>query len=111
MKKILIKEISKGQLKLHIEGKPNVDEIMNMLFTAALHTMNNAAMNAPESKRQEVKQYLYDSLNESASLTLQTFMPDNELRPDMTFDAIKEIENREMQKHINKAKAIGALDA
>lgn len=109
MKKILIKQIKHDQIKLHMEGSPSIDEAMAMIFTAALSIMKNAVANAPEDKQEEVRELLYDTMNESASAVLDAFIPEKDLRPDLTYDAIKQYEREQMKKHIAKAKKIGAL--
>jgi hypothetical protein len=41
----------------------------------------------------DLKEDIYDEFNHSASKILEEFIPDHELRPDLTAEAIKKYEN------------------
>lgn len=69
----------------------------NMLLTAVLSAMNAIMEQArrdhlPYKQKQELKEYLFDEFNMAASTLLATFAPDIELRPDLTEEAILEME-------------------
>jgi outer membrane lipopolysaccharide assembly protein LptE/RlpB len=81
---------------------------MELLMTAALATLNDFSNKVPEQHTQQIKEALYDNFNEAASTVLTQFMPDNELRPDLTEEAIKRMEDVIMkeviEEHKHKAK-------
>ena len=110
MKQIKIVE-NYGKVKTSTKGTPSFDDAMLLLFTSALGMMNQVLNDTPLDKKEDMKHYLYDSFNEAASATLVMFAPDNELRPDLTVEALRDLEDKKMSEYIEKAKKIGALDA
>ena len=71
-----------------IEGSPTISELLTATFQLQLSILNNASAAVPE-----IKNDLYDMYNLSASNVLSTFIPDKELRPDLTEVAIMQKED------------------
>jgi hypothetical protein len=63
-------------------------DAMSLLMSASLHAMKKTAEQYPD-----LKEDIYDEFNHSASKILEEFIPDHELRPDLTAEAIKKYEN------------------
>lgn len=62
---------------------------MSLLCSAMLDVLRRTAEAYPDQKH-----ILYDEFNMAASQVLKEFIPDRELRPDLTERAILEMENR-----------------
>lgn len=99
--KIIIKQNKEG-VALKTDTPMKFDEVMDMITTATLGFLNDFANKIPEEHRQTVKEAMYDNYNERASALLSEFIPDKELRPDLTAEAIKQMEDKIMKKHISK---------
>lgn len=86
-----------------------IDELMTILFTMQLESMNSIKDQAQndnqlsEEQRQEIIENLYDNYNAGASNVLYLFAPDKELHPDLTVEAMKEAEDRYMYNHLNRS--------
>ena len=76
-------------------------DFLSLAFSACLMVMRKTVENTPVDYKQEVKEDLYDKFNQMASRTLETFIPDKELRPDLTEQAILEKEDEIMQRYID----------
>ena len=75
-------------------------EYINITMMAQLNMFNNlVAQGAPATE-------LYDLYNEAASAFLSTFIPDKELRPDLTEEAILAKENELLNKQAMKIDAL-----
>lgn len=84
-----------------------IDDLMTILFTLQLDLMKNfikqvEESGAPEEHIKALKEDLYDKYNAGASNVLYLFMPDQELRPDLTVEAMKEAEDRYMYNQLNR---------
>ena len=99
--KITIKRNEEG-IAFKADKEMGFDTAMELLITATLAVMNDFASKVPEEHRQKVKEAIYDNYNESASSLLDTFMPDKELRPDLTEEAIRRLEDEIMTDEIAK---------
>ena len=80
-----------------------LDDIMVMLFNAQLLVLRTGA----KDQSKEAAEALWDMYNVAASNTLSAFIPDKELRPDITQEALKEMlkaEDAFMKKAIKKVK-------
>jgi len=105
--KMTIKQTQQNGFTLKTQAPMSLDESMEMIMTAALAIMNDFASKVPDNDtgdRLKVKEALYDNFNEAASTVLSQFMPDKELRPDLTEEAIKNMENEIMRGIIDKSK-------
>jgi len=106
--KMTIKQNQQDGFTLKTKDPMSLDESMEMIMTAALAIMNDFASKVPDNEntndRQKVKEALYDNFNEAASTVLTQFMPDKELRPDLTEEAIKDMEDEIMRGVIAKSK-------
>lgn len=73
---------------------PTLQQITNMCLTTILSAMNNIMEVTPTEQKEEMKTYLFDHFNESASTLLARFAPEIDMRPDITEEAIliKELE-------------------
>ena len=108
--KMTIKQNQQDGFTLKTKDPMSLDESMEMIMTAALAIMNDFASKVPDNAnnentndRQKVKEALYDNFNEAASTVLSQFMPDKELRPDLTEEAIKDMEDEIMRGIIEKS--------
>ena len=82
---------------------------MTILFTVQLEFMKNFmhqvenSESAPTPEQlKAIKEDLYDKYNAGASNVLYLFIPDQELRPDLTVEAMKEAEDRYMYNQLNR---------
>lgn len=57
----------------------------------------------PEEEQQACKEELYDIFNQGASAFLSHWIPDKQLRPDLTEEAILEMENNLLEKKAKKS--------
>lgn len=82
-------------------------DLTNILLNVILAAANTACDEAPEDIRQEVRENLYDIFNDSFTAFLETFIPDRELRSDLTADAIYAMENELLEIEAKKVDPIG----
>lgn len=100
---IMIKQDKDGKVKLKTDQPLSIDQVMDLLMTASLAALNGFADQIENKEhRQRIKGLLYDNFNEAASAVLMEFMPDNELRPDLTEQAILEKEDEIMKRYIKE---------
>lgn len=96
-----------NKLSISADSPVRIDDVMTILFTVQLETMRNFMKSAKtngasEKDLQELKEDLYDKYNAGASNVLYLFAPDEELRPDLTVEAMKEAEDRYMYNQLNR---------
>ena len=95
-----------NQISTHIDKPTQIDDMMTILFTIQLEVLKSTLENAKESHTEEqikaIKEDLYDKYNAGASNVLYLFAPDEELRPDLTVEAMKEAEDRYMYNQLNR---------
>lgn len=92
-----------------LDNATTYEEAMQTLCSATLNVMDSFAKQDPKAKGD-----IYDAANLFFSSLLETFMPDKELRPDITADAIIETENRmieERYSQLNRAQRREASQA
>lgn len=86
------------------EDGVTVNEVTEVLFTALLGMYRSSAEKAENPE--EATEHLYDYFNAMASSFLEAFAPEIELRPDLTTQAILEMENdilnRESEENASK---------
>jgi len=102
--KIIIETGKKG-LSLKPDEPTDFDTMMDTLLTAVQAVMNDFAEKAPHEHKQQIKEAIYDNFNEAASAILANYIPDKELRPDLTAEAIKKMEDKIMKEHVNRHEA------
>lgn len=106
------------EIKINIDKETNkmitkvdepirIDDLMTIFFTLQLDVMKDFVKQvtnsgAPADQIQALKEDLYDKYNAGASNVLYLFMPDQELRPDLTVEAMKEAEDRYMYNQLNR---------
>ena len=97
-----------NKIKTQIDTPMPIDDIMPILFTVQLSYMQQFMKNVtldpditPEQV-QALKEDLYDKYNAGASNVLYLFAPDQELRPDLTVEAMKEAEDKYMYNQLNR---------
>ena len=104
--KITIELNEKNQLSVNTDTPARVDDMMTILFTIQLEilksTLENAKGSHTEDQIKAIKEDLYDKYNAGASNVLYLFAPDQELRPDLTVEAMKEAEDRYMYNQLNR---------
>lgn len=112
--------VTLNQEKLEISLPPQVDfaTIMRMYGTLGLHILDTYFQslelsiddnpNIPEEDKPNTKsvakENMYDAFNHIVSNVLTTFAPDNELRSDITYEAIMELENQKLEEQLQKEK-------
>ena len=101
MEKIIITSEEKG-ISMQVEGNPNITILLNMLLTVAGGAMKQAIGAAPKEVKKQLSEMLYDSFNEAASVVLTDLIPDKDMRPDLTNEAILRAQDEIMKEHIKK---------
>jgi hypothetical protein len=80
-----------------ISNEMHFGKAMHLLGTLTLHLLNSFAANHPEAKED-----LYQAFNYQASNVLAAFIPDRELRPDLTAEAISRMEDQLIDEKFSK---------
>jgi hypothetical protein len=93
---LLVLAQHQNNIQMAVDSDAEFAPLMEMLFTAVLRVANKFSANNPERKPD-----IYDVINILASSTLATFMPDNELRPDLTAEALLNMENQVLEAYAN----------
>ena len=113
--KLEIELTEDGKVKTQIDTPIAIDDLMPVLFTVQLSYMRQFMKQVEESGElsseqiQGLKEDLYDKYNAGASNVLYLFAPDEELRPDLTVEAMKQAEDQFMYNQLNR-KERRALD-
>lgn len=107
MKLTITLDEESNQLATNVDKPIRIDDMMTILFTVQLEMMKSFMKHIEESGTPEehvkaLKEDLYDKYNAGASNVLYLFCPDEELRPDLTVEAMKEAEDRYMYNHLNR---------
>lgn len=106
--KLEIELTEDNKIKTQIDTPMPIDDLMPILFTVQLSYMKQFMRQVEESEElsseqiQALKEDLYDKYNAGASNVLYLFAPDEELRPDLTVEAMKEAEDRYMYNQLNR---------
>lgn len=69
------------------------EEFVSATLNCTLGVLNATVAHLPEEQKQQGREALYDMFNVAASALLEAFIPDKELRPDLTAEAIIKMEN------------------
>lgn len=98
-----------NQISTHIDKPTQIDDMMTILFTVQLEFMKNFMHQVENSNPaptpeqiKALKEDLYDKYNAGASNVLYLFIPDQELRPDLTVEAMKQAEDQYMYNQLNR---------
>lgn len=80
--------------ELHMEADTPLTplQLIDLTLSANLAMMNATLKSAPNKDKQKIKEYLFDTFNVAASSLLAQFAPDIPLRPDITEEAIIQLE-------------------
>lgn len=70
-----------------------VEEFLSATLNCTLGVLNATVAKTPPEEREQCREAMYDLFNQSASALLEVFIPDKELRPDLTAEAIMKMEN------------------
>lgn len=84
-------------MQIHVNPNANIETLYKMIFTFLPHLMENSATlspNATDEEKLKQRTAVYDYVNILVSSLLKNFMPDKELRPDLTEEAILKMENQ-----------------
>ena len=106
--KITIELNDKNQVLSQLDEPMAIDDILPMLFTVQLSYMRSFIEHVKEKSDitpenlQNLKEDLYDKYNAGASNVLSLFIPDKELRPDLTVEAMKAAEDQYMYNQLNR---------
>lgn len=106
--KITIELNDKNQVLSQLDEPMAIDDILPMLFTVQLSYMRSFIERVKEQSDitpenlQNLKEDLYDKYNAGASNVLSLFIPDKELRPDLTVEAMKAAEDQYMYNQLNR---------
>lgn len=98
-----------NQISTNIDTPTQIDDMMTILFTVQLEFMKNFVKQVENSnpaptpeQLKALKEDLYDKYNAGASNVLYLFIPDQELRPDLTVEAMKQAEDQYMYNQLNR---------
>lgn len=83
---------------IQCKPKMNSSNLIGVLFSAIVGTIENVVKQAPEEDQQKLRDAYYDLVNVVASEALTCISPERELRPDLTADAIVKAENELIEK-------------
>lgn len=106
--KITIELNDKNQVLSQLDEPMAIDDILPMLFTVQLSYMRSfieqvkAKSDITPENLKNLKEDLYDKYNAGASNVLSLFIPDKELRPDLTVEAMKAAEDQYMYNQLNR---------
>lgn len=68
-------------------------DMMDLMLNGTMAVFQNILRNIPAEEQQAAKEEYYDMFNQAASAFLEAWIPEKELRPDLTAQAILEKEN------------------
>jgi hypothetical protein len=106
--KLTIEVTEDNKVLSQIDTPIPIDDMMPVLFTVQLAFMRQFIKQIEESGElsseqiQALKEDLYDKYNAGASNVLSLFIPDKELRPDLTVEAMKYAEDQYMYNQLNR---------
>ena len=106
--KLEIELTEDNKIKTQIDTPMAIDDLMPILFTVQLSYMRQFMKQVESSEDlsseqiQSLKEDLYDKYNAGASNVLYLFAPDEELRPDLTVEAMKYAEDQFMYNQLNR---------
>jgi hypothetical protein len=84
----------------------SLEDLIQVTMTGLLGGMNECLKAAKDANEEmQLKEYIYDRFNVAASRTLEIFAPEIEMRPSLTADAIRKVENELLMEEIKKAEA------
>lgn len=86
-------------------------EIADVLLQVTYNSILAAVDSVPTEKQQDVKEGFYDIMNDMFTAFLETLIPDKELRPDLTAEAILQLENEILDKQLAEIEPILVEDA
>lgn len=94
MKSITIQLTKENELSVTASDAMSPLEVTDLTLSALLAMYNSILYDAPQDLKEELKEFLFQMFNVSASALLAQFAPEIELRPDLTEEAIfiKELE-------------------
>lgn len=95
-------ELKDNMLTMESSEPPTLHQVTSILLSTLLEAMHQSLNKA--TNKQDTKEYIFDQVNMAMSETLNRFAPDIELRPDITEEAIAELEFRNAFKKINSKK-------
>lgn len=106
--KLTIEVTEDNKVLSQIDEPISIDNLMPILFTVQLSYLR-ASINQFEQmpditpeQLQGLKEDLYDKYNAGASNVLSLFIPDKELRPDLTVEAMRFAEDQYMYNQLNR---------
>jgi hypothetical protein len=85
-------------------------EFINMTTAATLNMFNNILKQVPEEDAAKVKGDLFDMYNQGASALLKVFAPEFEVHPDLTEQAIMEMENEILDRKVKELEGTEPID-
>jgi hypothetical protein len=97
-----------GQINISSKRPMPIDEMLQVTFSIQLAALTDFIKGVEANSKispqelQTLKEHLYDSYNAGASNVLYLFIPDKELHPDLTIEAMKEAEDRYMYNQLNR---------
>lgn len=106
--KLEIELTKDNKIKTQIDTPMAIDDLMPILFTVQLSYMRQFMKQIEDSGElsseqiQGLKEDLYDKYNAGASNVLYLFAPDEELRPDLTVEAMRYAEDQYMYNQLNR---------
>ena len=104
MNKITITYNPDNELTLSTATPMPLHMMTQLLLTSLLEAMNAALAITPQEQKQEVKEYIFNQVNMGMTEVLNRFAPDIPLRPDITEEAIMDLEYKLAFEKINQKK-------
>ena len=96
--------VKNGKVAITATNKFSVLDLIQIMNTVELGSMNEVLTAVPEADRETVRADLYDRFNFAASSLLHMFAPDYDRNPDLTTKAILKAENEIIDEEL-KAKS------
>lgn len=106
MKTLTITLTDDNSIKTEASESMGLEEVMDITLSAILGIMNEIKSNAEEhtDKHEELEAFLFGMFNEAASTLLAQFAPTLDLRPDISADAIMELEDKQLKGQLDLLK-------
>lgn len=107
--RIIITTTEDGQLDIALAGIPDFPTFAQHLFTGLLammdQTKDRAARTLDPAQFEEAVGEIYDMVNNAASNTLSMFAPEIDMRPTVTTEALRRMEDQVMAEQVAAAEA------
>ena len=87
-------EIKITSTEIAMNPPMNPIEVADVLLQTIIQSCRHSVDKAPEHLQMRIAEKIYDNLNDMFTAALEDFIPDKELRPDLTAEAILAMKNK-----------------